>query len=446
MTNKYQRAFPVSVFGCFLLAWLILPGHSLAQPANSATGKSPGAAMPTTSKLTPEERQKRKQARMQKEMEAEQFRVDTFGRVQDDDTNPLAVEYRQAVSEFQKGTAAFSEAHARLQYRIGEAMSEGARENWLSSLKKSFQQLVLLRNTGAQLYASDPQKYVAVGEFLREMLIADGKLDRFDRWSYAAKALLSSEVLIDEELLLYAGYVGFAECEFDLAKQAWGSLASAGKLPEVELRMLQEIPAVEKSWEKELQKLKEDESKNNPRVEFLTTKGVIEIELFEDEAPEAVANMIYLIEMGYYSRKPFFLVRQHWLAQTGCEKGDGKGTAGFTIRSEAQTQQSRSHFRGSLAVPVGVNTQTNELDINTGGAQFYFSFMPLALLNGKHTVFGRVVDGIEALGMLKVVDLTDEKVRKDPETRPDTIVSARVLRKRDHKYQPTPVLGRLPKE
>jgi cyclophilin family peptidyl-prolyl cis-trans isomerase len=445
MTNKYQRAFPVSVFGCFLLAWLILPSHSSAQPANSAVGQPPGAAMPTTSKLTPEERQKRKQARMQKEMEAEQFRMDTFGRVQDDDTNPLAVQYRQAVSEFQKGTAAFAVAHARLEFRIGESMSEGARENWLSSLKKSFEQLVLLRNTGAQLYASDPQKYVAVGEFLREMLIADGKLDRFDRWSYAAKALLSSEVLVDEELLLYAGYVGFAECQFDLAKLAWEALASAGKLPEMELKLLQEIPALEKSWETELQRLKEDESKNNPRVEFLTTKGVVEIELFEDEAPEAVANMIYLIDLGYYNRKPFFLVKQHWLAQTGCEKGDGKGTAGFTIRSETQSLQRRSHFRGSLGVPVGVNTQTNELELNTGGAQFYISFMPLPLLDGKHTVFGRIVQGIEALGMLKVVDLTDEKERKDPDLRPDTIVSARVLRKRDHPYRPTPVYGQLPK-
>jgi cyclophilin family peptidyl-prolyl cis-trans isomerase len=96
-------------------------------------------------------------------------------------------------------------------------------------------------------------------------------------------------------------------------------------------------------------------------------------------------------------------------------------------------------------VPVGVNTQTNELELNTGGAQFYISFMPLPLLDGKHTVFGRIVQGIEALGMLKVVDLTDEKERKDPDLRPDTIVSARVLRKRDHPYRPTPVYGQLPK-
>jgi cyclophilin family peptidyl-prolyl cis-trans isomerase len=209
--------------------------------------------------------------------------------------------------------------------------------------------------------------------------------------------------------------------------------------------MLGEIPSIAESWKNELARREEDKTKNNPRVEIMTTKGTMVVELFEDDAPESVANFIYLVENGYYTRKPIFLVKQHWLAQTGCEKGDGKGSAGFTIKSEAQEPTRRSHFRGSLAVPIGFNAQTQQVDFNSGGAQFYFSFLPLPLVDGRHTVFGRIETGMEVMGMFKVLNLTDEEERKNQELRPDTIIRAKVLSKRDHEYRPTPVFGKLPR-
>jgi cyclophilin family peptidyl-prolyl cis-trans isomerase len=209
--------------------------------------------------------------------------------------------------------------------------------------------------------------------------------------------------------------------------------------------MLQEMPKIQETWIAELERRKQDEAKDNPRVEFLTTKGIVEIELFEDEAPESVASFIYLVEQGYYNRKPIFLVRRHWLAQTGCEKGDGKGTAGYTISFEGNSPNHRNHFRGSLAIPLGIDTENQTIDPNSGGAQFYFSFLPLPLFDGKHAVFGRIVSGIEVLGLLKEVNLTDEEQRKDPNLQPDRVVNARVLKKRNHEYRPTPILGRLPR-
>jgi cyclophilin family peptidyl-prolyl cis-trans isomerase len=85
------------------------------------------------------------------------------------------------------------------------------------------------------------------------------------------------------------------------------------------------------------------------------------------------------------------------------------------------------------------------IDPDSGGAQFYFSFLPLPILDGKHTVFGRIAKGKEAIGLFKSVDMTEEEQRKDPNLRPDRIVRARVIQKRDHKYEPTPVMGRLPR-
>ena len=408
-------------------------------------GKASGAAQPSASKLTPEERQRRREAKELEQMQAEQMRINTYGVLPEEDQSPLALEYRKAFAAFKDALVDYADAHARIQYRMGEAIENDSREKWLVGLQAAYKTLVKWRESIAKLYASDPTKYQNLGLLLREMLLTDGALDRLDDWVGPVKALLEAKELVDEDVLLYAGYAGFMNCDFELAEMAWGSLSQAGKLGDQETRMLSELPSISESWKNELARREEDKTKNNPRVELMTTKGTMVVELFEDDAPESVANFIYLVENGYYTRKPIFLVKQHWLAQTGCEKGDGKGSAGFTIKSEAQEPTRRSHFRGSLAVPIGVNAQTQQVDFNSGGAQFYFSFLPLPLVDGRHTVFGRIETGMEVMGMFKVLNLTDEEERKNPELRPDSIIRAKVLSKRDHEYRPTPVFGKLPR-
>ena len=376
---------------------------------------------------------------------AQQYRLETYGVIPPTDEAPLAVAYRQSFEAFRKASTDYAVAHFRIQYRLKETITDEMRENWLKFLEQSSKALIEYRERAVDLYESDPKKYSSVGLMLREMLTVDGELDRFDHWSRGARVLLDAKDHVDNSVLLYAGYVGFADCDFELARRAWGELANAGKLEPQEARMLDELPKIEESWKRELELREQDKSKNNPRVEILTTKGAIVVELFEDEAPESVASFIYLVENSYYTRKPFFLVKSHWLAQTGCEKGDGKGNAGFTINSEAENPNKRDHFRGSISMPVGVDPKTGEVAYNSGGSQFYFSYVPLPIVDGRHTVFGRVVSGSEVLGMLKVINLTDEEQRKNHSLKPDTIIRAKVLTKRDHAYRPTPVFGKLPR-
>ena len=92
-----------------------------------------------------------------------------------------------------------------------------------------------------------------------------------------------------------------------------------------------------------------------------------------------------------------------------------------------------------------MNADPAQGSLSFAGSQFYFTFLPLPLADERNAVFGRVVSGIEILGLLKIVDLTDEETRKDPNVRPDTIIRAEVIIKRPHDYQPTPVVGRLPR-
>jgi peptidyl-prolyl cis-trans isomerase B (cyclophilin B) len=409
-----------------------------AQESNSGKAKS------AKRRLTPEERKEKELAKQQIETEAQKQRWATYGVIPDDDHSPLADAYRTAVQNFRTATAEFTEAQARLQLRLENTDASGLSTRWIEKLMKNQSMLFALRNAAADLVFSDPIQYENVGLMLRDMMLNELANDRVDHWAHAARAVLRCEKIVDDEVILKAGYAGYIDCDWELATSSWAKLQAQGKLPQTEQILLSKLPEVKANWEAELELRKQDEGKNNPRVEIVTSKGIIEVELFEDDAPETVRSFVYLVENGYYNRLPFFLVRSRLLAQTGCEKGDGKGTAGFTIRYEGDGPTARRHFRGSLAFPLGIDAETQKVNPDSGGSQFYFAFAPLPFLDGHHTVFGRVVKNTEFLGLLKEIDMTDEEKRKNDEFKPDGILSAKVLSKRDHEYRPTPVFGKLP--
>ncbi|MBI1902974.1 MAG: peptidylprolyl isomerase [Planctomycetia bacterium] len=160
-----------------------------------------------------------------------------------------------------------------------------------------------------------------------------------------------------------------------------------------------------------------------PRVLIQTTKGDIEAELFENEAPNTVANFISLAENKFYDDRDFHRVLEHFMAQTGCPEGTGRGGPGYTIKDECTQPNHRQHFIGSLSMA--------HAGPNTGGSQFFITFLATRHLDGAHTVFGRVVSGLEVLPKIN---------RRDPESpkpgEPDKIISVTVLRKRKHEYKP----------
>ena len=111
-----------------------------------------------------------------------------------------------------------------------------------------------------------------------------------------------------------------------------------------------------------------------------TNKGDIEVELFENEAPNTVANFITLVEKGFYNGLSFHRVLPNFMAQGGDPKGDGTGGPGYTIADECSGPNHRLHFRGSLSM-------AKEARPDTGGSQFFITFVPTSHLDGIHTVF-----------------------------------------------------------
>jgi cyclophilin family peptidyl-prolyl cis-trans isomerase len=161
-----------------------------------------------------------------------------------------------------------------------------------------------------------------------------------------------------------------------------------------------------------------------PQVLLKTTKGDVVIELYEDEAPNTVANFISLIEKKYYNGLTFHRVLDGFMAQGGCPKGTGTEGPGYAVPCECYQANARKHEKGVLSMAHAGR--------DTGGSQFFITFVATPHLDGKHTVFGKVIKGMENVEKLQRVD----PGRRDPNIQPDKIEEATVIRKRDHKYEP----------
>ena len=112
-----------------------------------------------------------------------------------------------------------------------------------------------------------------------------------------------------------------------------------------------------------------------------TSKGDIWIKLLPDETPNTVANFAHLANTGYYNNLNFHRVIPGFMAQGGCPTGTGTGGPDWAIPCETSLNTTR-HERGSLSMA--------HAGPNTGGSQFFITFVPTPHLDGVHTVFGAI--------------------------------------------------------
>ena len=123
-------------------------------------------------------------------------------------------------------------------------------------------------------------------------------------------------------------------------------------------------------------------------AEFNTNKGVFKVELFNDKSPITVGNFIKLVDEGFYNNLNFHRVIPNFMIQGGCPHGTGRGGPGYTIKDE---------FDPSLKHDSkGILSMANA-GPNTGGSQFFITVVPTPWLDGKHTIFGKVVDGMNII-------------------------------------------------
>ncbi len=112
-----------------------------------------------------------------------------------------------------------------------------------------------------------------------------------------------------------------------------------------------------------------------------TDKGTITLELFDQEAPNTVANFVKLAQEGFYNGLNFHRVIPNFMIQGGCPKGTGTGGPGYKIKCEIN---SKKHVAGTLSMAHAGR--------DTGGSQFFICHSPQPHLDGVHTTFGQTAD------------------------------------------------------
>ena len=126
--------------------------------------------------------------------------------------------------------------------------------------------------------------------------------------------------------------------------------------------------------------------------ELETSHGPISVTLRADAAPRHVASTIYLTRLGFYDGLAFHRVITDFMAQGGCPLGTGTGGPGYQFDGECDPKV--KHDRPGLLSMANAGPGTD-------GSQFFLTFVPTSWLDGKHTVFGEVTEGLDVLKELE---------------------------------------------
>lgn len=144
----------------------------------------------------------------------------------------------------------------------------------------------------------------------------------------------------------------------------------------------------------------------NLKAKFETSKGTIEVQLYDDQAPLTVANFVNLVNRGYYDGLTFHRVIPDFMIQGGCPLGTGTGGPGYKFEDEF--------------VPALKHTGPGILSManagpGTNGSQFFITHVATPWLDGKHTVFGKVLSGQDVVNAIKGNDkITKITIEGDP--------------------------------
>jgi peptidylprolyl isomerase len=138
-----------------------------------------------------------------------------------------------------------------------------------------------------------------------------------------------------------------------------------------------------------------------------TTKGRVAIAMRPDLAPGHVARIKELVRDGFYDGIAFHRVIDGFMAQTGCPQGTGTGGSGKKLKAEFSPEK---HVRGTVSMARATNP-------DSGDSQFFICFAESPWLNGKYTVWGKVIEGMENVDKIK---------RGEPIADPDRILSAKM--------------------
>ncbi|MEC8321887.1 MAG: peptidylprolyl isomerase [Planctomycetota bacterium] len=186
-------------------------------------------------------------------------------------------------------------------------------------------------------------------------------------------------------------------------------------------------------WQDELALRETEEAAGTaPVMQLITSRGPVTILLYEDQAPNTVANFIELAEQDFFDGTRFHRVEPNFVVQGGDPNSRpgsttpaGSGGRGVWIPDESSRPDKRYHFAGSVAMAKSPDqARPGSTVANSGSSQFYVILEPAENLNAEYTVFGRVLDGIEVVESIR---RNDDLLEVATISRPERTYAAETL-------------------
>ena len=353
----------------------------------------------------------------------------------------LAAAESAARAEFDKNYAQYKEVVKQM-YDLRDRFPSAAAEE-RTAMEQKFNDLLKKGNElrpkvlalAEKAYVENPKD-----ETLRAMMLS--VVETMVNGDDYEEALRLSKLIIenkspDPKIYDLAGQAAFFTSKYDDAEKYLKMAAESKSLGEKGQEVSESIGKYREKWARELKFRETDAKSDLPRVKLTigdskgNVKGDILVELFENEAPNTVANFLSLVEKKFYDGLIFHRVIEHFMAQGGDPLGTGTGGPGYFIADECKQPNHRDHFRGSLSMAHSAAPDSN-------GSQFFITFVPTGHLDGKHTVFGRVVEGFDVLAKIQRTQAQGSQGDMPiPGAVPDKVVKADLLPSgREHPHQP----------
>lgn len=316
----------------------------------------------------------------------------------------------------------------KARYRVNNCPPEQKNEAVLAYdtlLEQGNELLHLFSDSAVAAFEADPTNAEAE-RYLKIMIEHTLTADRYESVVRMAKAVIEHGKP-DAKLYEQAGIAAFELGELDEAEKYFVDAAKLGELGDDAKAKRDSIPEWREKLAREAKYREAEAAADNlPRVTITTTKGDIVLELYEDQAPNTVANFIALAERKFYNGLEFFRVQNNFAAVAGCPLNRGTGGPGHEILCETDRDDRRAAMRGTISMANAGRGRCGSL-----------FFIALASSGVNHSeannpVFGRVISGMDIVERLRRVD--PDTTSKDFGR--DRILDTRVDRRREHEYAP----------
>ena len=339
-------------------------------------------------------------------------------------------EFDRAMAEWKKTYIELLEAYTEF-ITCEEWEADEIRERFLALKQRGDDQQRQAIEQAARVYQNSDQNIEELNRLLRGL-----PLKLFERYQYDTAARVGKALLRHDPnnraVLFDAIKSSFFSNQFDLTEQlldVWRE--QFGTIP-AQLEPIESVLAdYQQAWKAEQQKQQNrDAAEPLPQVRFSTPRGDFVVELFEDEYPVIVNNLINLIEeRQLYQGFRFFEVLEHQVARSGCPRNDGQTMLPVASVDPETLKSGSRHFRGTFSLLVNPGN-------GAASTQFVVSRIPMPELDGRNLVVGRVVEGQDVVDRLAATTELDENLMPQliEDAEPDPIETIQVLQKRDREY------------